>query len=160
MVGEIAMSYDIITDETVLHQVSEAVDDIKSPQVQSICAKLENFVFNPDNGAAGLAAIQLGVPLRIFAIAVPERKGFSRRKVLVMINPSIASSSSETDGENEGCLSEPGKRVWVERLKNIHVHYTDPRGISHLEDYTGFLARVYQHELDHLDGILLMDYEV
>lgn len=97
----------------------------------------------------GLAAPQVGV-LRRIAIVEFEDKYYE------LINPRILKSSGGVIGE-EGCLSVPGVRGKVKRPETITVTYLDRAGKRHKEEITGILARVFCHEIDHLDGILFVD---
>ncbi|MGI5919191.1 MAG: peptide deformylase [Christensenellales bacterium] len=97
----------------------------------------------------GLAAPQVGV-LRRIAIVEFEDKYYE------LINPRILKSSGGVIGE-EGCLSVPGVRGKVKRPETITVTYLDRAGKRHKEEITGILARVFCHEIDHLDGVLFVD---
>ena len=103
----------------------------------------------------GLAAPQVGRRLRLL-LAEDDRE--ERTKTIALVNPEIVSASGETDTFNEGCLSLPELFADVKRPVRIRVRYQDPDGREcELED-DGILARIVQHELDHLDGILFVDH--
>ena len=105
-----------------------------------------------DAYGVGLAAPQLGLLLRIFTYQV-EEEGAPR----VLVNPVIEWSSDETETESEGCLSLGEVTVPVERAVSIRVKGQEVDG-SELElELEGFPARVFQHEIDHLDGVLMID---
>lgn len=104
----------------------------------------------------GLAAPQIGKPFRVFLTRPAVQSG-----IRVFINPEIVAQSEElTDGvperENklEGCLSIPA--VWgaVRRSKTLTLTFRDEKGIEHTEDFSGFIATIIQHEVDHLNGVL------
>lgn len=99
----------------------------------------------------GLAAPQIGDNRRFFVAEFEE-------ELLVVINPVITKRSDETDREEEGCLSLPKLHVEVDRAREITVEYYDENGDQYEIDLEGFPARVFQHEMDHLDGKLLVDY--
>jgi peptide deformylase len=101
----------------------------------------------------GLAAPQIGVSKRIVVISI-EEKSFNR---LALINPSILHLSSDTDVMEEGCLSLPGINADVERPVEAVVRGTTKSGRLIEISATGLLARVLQHEIDHLDGVLFID---
>ena len=107
-----------------------------------------------DKGAA-LAANQIGLSMRFFVInknqKVPEGCP------LVIVNPVITSRSEETAIETEGCLSFPGYKRDVERSKAITVSYQGVEGWVDKVELTDWMARVFQHEIDHLDGKLFVD---
>ena len=99
----------------------------------------------------GLAANQVGVPLRIVVIQVPEQE------VLVLVNPVIV----ETKGERtviEGCLSVPGYQAEVTRAESVRVQARDRNGKLFRKRGTELLAQAMQHEIDHLNGVLYIDY--
>jgi peptide deformylase len=109
----------------------------------------------------GLAAPQVGLSIRLFLVDAssaadeePELENFKK----VFINPEIL----ETDGEdwimNEGCLSLPEIREDVERPDEVTIRYFDENFVEHKETYKGFAGRVIQHEYDHLEGVLFIDY--
>ena len=103
-----------------------------------------------DAPGVGLAGPQVGVLERIFVWEVGEEHG-------VLINPEIIESSSETEVAEEGCLSLPGIYYPVERAARVTVDASDLTGAQVLLEAEGLLARVCQHEIDHLDGVLFVD---
>jgi peptide deformylase len=102
----------------------------------------------------GLAAPQIGISRQI-AIMNPEPEDST--KLIKMINPRIVASSKETVKIDEGCLSVPGVRGDVERPERVTVAYQDEKGKEHTLEAEGLLARIVQHELDHLNGVLFID---
>jgi peptide deformylase len=76
---------------------------------------------------------------------------------VIMINPVIVGKGKETDVQEEGCLSLPGQTGKVERPLDITVKYTTIDGKDHLRKVSGYNARIIQHEIDHLDGVLFID---
>ena len=97
----------------------------------------------------GLAAPQVGVRRRIAIVEYND-------KLYELINPRILTSSGEAT-EEEGCLSVPGVRGLVKRPEQIKVEYIDREGKKHAKDIAGITARVFCHEIDHLDGVLFVD---
>lgn len=97
----------------------------------------------------GLAAPQIGLSYRVFAV--------SANPVLVMFNPIITDQSEETIIMEEGCLTFPNLFFKVKRPGSIKIRYTEPNGQIQNKTYTGMTARIIQHELDHLDGVLYID---
>ena len=97
------------------------------------------------NGLA-IAANQVGLPYRVFVIRGDE--------IITCFNPTIVDQSPETIVLEEGCLSFPGLFVKVKRPKKIKVRYTEPNAETVTQIFDGFTARVFQHELDHLNGIV------
>ena len=103
----------------------------------------------------GLAAVQIGQSIRL--AIVNKDADESLKEHLVIINPKIFSASSEIDTEEEGCLSIPGKTCLVPRHRKIKIRYTDVSGQEQKLKATGLFARVIQHEIDHLDGVLIIE---
>jgi len=106
---------------------------------------------------AGLAAPQIGVELRVVIFGVksnPRYPDVEEVPDTVLINPEIAPLSEEIEEGWEGCLSVPGMRGWVPRWRAIRYAGCDERGRRFEREVEGFHARVVQHEVDHLDGIL------
>jgi peptide deformylase len=106
---------------------------------------------------AGLAAPQIGVPLRVVIFGVtanPRYPGVEEVPDTVLINPQISVLSDEEEEGWEGCLSVPGLRGWVPRWRRLRYSGFDEKGKSFQREVEGFHARVVQHEVDHLDGIL------
>ncbi|MCR5077099.1 MAG: peptide deformylase [Prevotella sp.] len=120
------------------------------------------FETNTASDGIGLAAPQIGLPIRVVIIDLdvisdeyPEYKGFRK----AFINAHILEfDDSETDTIEEGCLSLPGIHEGVTRAKRIHVKYMDEEFNEHDEWVDGFLARVMQHEFDHIEGRMFIDH--
>lgn len=112
-------------------------------------------------GGIGLAAPQINVGYRIAIIEIEEtttRYGeIEKTPFDVYINPTITALPGDEAGYWEGCLSVPGMMGYVERPQHIRVDYTDQEGHPASLEAHGFLATVFQHEFDHLDGILYVD---
>jgi len=107
----------------------------------------------------GLAAPQIGILKRIFVISIaecPEARA-QLPQPLLLINPRIVESTGAEVGE-EGCLSFPGLSIELERAAKVRVEYQDLEGKPQVLETCGIVARAVQHELDHLDGILLLDH--
>jgi peptide deformylase len=134
-------------------------DELRSDEVQALIDDLIE-TRRAANGA-GLAANQVGVPLRI---AVAENDGRNPRypykpaiPLTLMVNPQVEPLGPETFEVNEGCLSVPDLRGNLTRLMNIRVRYLDREGGEHSEEKRGVTAGTFQHEVDHLDGVLFCD---
>ncbi len=110
-----------------------------------------------ENGV-GLAGPQVGIEKRILVALQMDDSDDNDAEPVVMINPEILDRSTQTWEYEEGCLSIPGIRGDVTRPEGIRVRYQDVDGTSHLIDIDGMFARVVQHEVDHLDGKLFIDY--
>ena len=106
--------------------------------------KLVKFMY--DNNGIGLAANQVGVPYRAFSMrAHPEN--------FVCFNPKIVQPGEQQIILEEGCLTYPGLSVKIKRPQHIRVRFATPNGEVRTDTFTGMTARIFQHELDHLDGI-------
>ena len=103
----------------------------------------------------GLAAIQVGYQLRIFVMDCSK----SREEYKVFINPKIISTSDETMTDFEGCLSAPGRQEEVKRYLRIVLNYQNEKGEENTKTFYNLEARCVQHEMDHLEGKLCIDYE-
>ena len=114
-----------------------------------------------DYGGIGLAAPQVYESIQLALIEISDENlrypGQGAQPLLILVNPKITVLDSELSGAWEGCLSVPELRGWVERPRKIRVDYLDLSGVSHAIEPEGFLATVFQHELDHLDGVLYLD---
>lgn len=103
----------------------------------------------------GLAANQIGVPVRVFAFMELNDNGvMSEAKPRVVFNPEITAWGGETIELEEGCLSFPGLIADIKRPKIIQVKYQDIRGDFHEATLDGLISRIWQHEIEHLDGKL------
>jgi peptide deformylase len=101
----------------------------------------------------GLAAPQIGESQRVIVVD-PHEEG---SEPFALINPKIVETSDETDRAEEGCLSIPGLREVVERAVRVSVEGLDPQGNPTRMDAEGLVARILQHEIDHIDGIVFID---
>jgi peptide deformylase len=114
-----------------------------------------------DSGGIGLAAPQINVGVRLAIIELPggpSRYGeIPAMPLTVFANPVIEIVDAAEAGYWEGCLSVPGLRGYVERPQHVRVRYQDLAGTRHSLELQGFPATVFQHEFDHLDGVLYID---
>ena len=137
--------------EPVLHARAAAVDAI-TPDIERLVEDMIETMYAAPG--IGLAAPQVGVPLRIFVVDVSVGRDVSQ--LIAMINPEFV----ERDGlqtEEEGCLSVPGFNATVVRPSRVVVTGLDRTGAPQQREATGLLARAFQHEMDHLDGTLFVD---
>lgn len=132
----------IVTDEKILRQMSKEVSKVDTKVLKDMEDTMKKF------DGIGISAIQIGVPQRVFLAGNPAQ---------VFINPKIKDKSSYTKVDWEGCLSCPGAHVRVRRSHSITIQYEDIEGKIIKRKFTGFDARVIQHELDHLNGFLIKD---
>lgn len=108
-------------------------------------------------GAAGLAANQVGIIKRVILID-RQSGGYDGPDYLAMVNPEILQESDEKETRAEGCLSIPTAWIQITRNKNTRVKYLDEQGKEQILDAEGLTARVIQHEIDHLNAKLIIDY--
>jgi len=132
-------------------------DEILEPNMQQFIADLVPFMYDEDG--IGVAAPQVGTNVAACIIgrdAIPRKYPFAGTD-LALINPTYIKISKKVQTENEGCLSVPGSHGPVRRAKDIEVTALDTNGDSITFEAHGFFARVIQHEIDHLNGILYID---
>ncbi len=142
----------------ILRSQAQTVDNIYSSQIQSLINNLLTTV-SAANGV-GIAAPQVAMSERLFIVASrpnPRYPNAPQMQPTAMINPQILAHSSDSVKGWEGCLSIPGIRGLVPRYQAIEVEYSDRTGKLHKQELTNFVARIFQHELDHLDGIVFVD---
>jgi peptide deformylase len=130
-----------------------------TPEIVQICNDMLETMLSLDN-AIGFAGPQLGVLLRIFVIR--EEKFLPNNEYYfgepeVIINPVLSNPSKELVSMSEGCMSLPGLHVEVVRPKSIHVRYQNIKGEFIEEELHDFRARMFMHENDHLNGVLIID---
>jgi len=133
-------------------------DELASPEMQAFIDDLIDTM-RAANGA-GLAANQVAEPLRIAAVEVDHNPRYPYKPSIpltVVINPVVEPLDDEVVVINEGCLSVPNLRGDVERHVNVRLRYLDRDGVAHDDVKRGLTAGTFQHELDHLDGILFLD---
>jgi peptide deformylase len=143
----------VIIPDSKLRLVSEPVKEITSEIRQLADDMLETMYDAP---GVGLAAIQIGVPVRMVTMDVSKSE--DERQPLVLINPEIVWASEEKRVYEEGCLSIPEYYEEVERPDRVRFRYMDLQGETVEQDADGLLATCVQHEIDHLNGVLFIDY--
>jgi len=104
----------------------------------------------------GLAAIQVGIPKRVIVLDIEKKEG--EKKPIFLVNPEIIDKSEKKSTYEEGCLSVPGQFAEIDRPEKCHVKYLDYYGEKKEIKAEGMLATCIQHEIDHLEGILFIDY--
>jgi peptide deformylase len=142
----------------VLRQIADVVEDIDSGSIRELIANLQATL--ADSQGVGLAAPQIGVSKRVIIVASRPTSRYPYAPLIpptVMINPSFAHLNETQEKGWEGCLSIPGIRALVPRYQDIAITYTDADGQAQATNLTGFVARVFQHEFDHLDGKVFLD---
>ena len=144
----------ILTEpDPILRQKSQPVDKVDDLTRKLMDDMLETMYLAP---GIGLAAIQIGVLKRIIVLDIskdPEKK-----EPMYFVNPVIVSTSKNNITYEEGCLSVPGQFAEIDRSDRCHVKYLDYNGNYKEFESEGLLATCIQHEIDHLEGILFIDY--
>jgi len=144
--------------EAVLRKKAKKVKDIADKKTQKLITDMIRSV--EKNSGVGLAAPQVFQSLQIMIIASKPNERYPHapyRMPFVLINPKVIKASKSKEKDWEGCLSIPGIRAKVPRHKKITVQYLTQNGENKTEKFEGFIARVFQHEFDHLKGLVYLD---
>ena len=136
-----------------LRLVSDPVDKV-GDEVRTLTEDMFETMYAAPG--IGLAAIQVGVPLRVVTMDLAKKD--QPKNPHVFINPEILWRSEEVSGYEEGCLSIPEFYEEVERPAHVRVRYLDLKGNAHEIEANGLLATCLQHEVDHLNGVLFIDH--
>ena len=144
-----------------------AIRQVPDPVLRAVCDPVARFdadlaalvqdMFETmyDAPGRGLAAPQVGETLRLFVMDATWKEGFHDPQAFV--NPRIIAASVETFTREEGCLSIPGRAVYVTRPAEVTLGWQDIDGTERAGTFDGFAAACVQHEIDHLDGVLCID---
>ena len=144
----------IITEPNkLLRQISRPVEKVGREERQLMDDMLETMY--AANGI-GLAAIQIGIPKRIIVMDISKEE--NKREPRYFVNPIILNKDKLKSTYEEGCLSVPDQFAEIDRPKNCDVEYLDYNGEKKFLKAEGLLATCIQHEMDHLEGILFIDY--
>lgn len=142
----------------VLRQKATPVENAADKEIQKLIDDLIATVKDADG--VGIAAPQVYQSKRLFILAShpnPRYPKAPKMKPTAVINPKIISHSGKTAKDWEGCLSIPGIRALVPRWQSVAVEFIDRKGKLVKRRFSGFVARIFQHETDHLDGIVFLD---
>ena len=143
----------IIEPDTILRKKSETLEKVDNELRGLMDDMLETMYAAP---GIGLAAVQVGILKRLIVIDISKDK--EKKNPLFLINPEIVSKSNKTSIYEEGCLSLPGYFAEIERPAECKIEYLNYEGKKSEIDANGLLATCIQHEVDHLNGILFIDY--
>jgi peptide deformylase len=143
----------IILPDKQLRLVSTTVEKVTA-EVRKLAEDMLETMY--DAPGIGLAAIQVGIPQRLITMDLAKKEGPPNPRVF--INPEITWSSEDLSVYEEGCLSIPEYYEEVERPAKVRVRFTDLDGKVHEEEADGLYATCIQHEIDHLNGVLFVDY--
>ena len=148
----------LLLGNPTLRKIAQPVVDIASNHTQSFLKDLLQFV--KDKNGMGIAAPQVGISESIFIMCSRPNARYPyapEMEPTVVVNPEFTWLSPETEKAWEGCLSVPGVRALVPRHTSIKVRFLSQLGDVIETEYSGFLARIFQHELDHLQGKVFLD---
>ena len=143
----------VIEPDPILRQKSESLEKVDDELRRLLDDMLETMYSAP---GIGLAAVQIGILKRLIVIDISKEK--EKKNPLFLINPEIISKSKNTSIYEEGCLSLPGHFAEIERPAECQIKYIGYDGKKKEIKANGLLSTCIQHELDHLDGKLFIDY--
>ena len=143
----------LIEPNEILRQKSLFVEKVDADLQKLMNDMLETMYAAP---GIGLAAIQIGVPKRIIVLDIAKKD--EPKNPIFFINPEIIEKSKKNSTYEEGCLSVPGQFAEIDRPEKCHIRYLDYHGEPKEIKAVGMLATCIQHEMDHLEGILFIDY--
>jgi peptide deformylase len=144
--------------QPVLREPVQAIVNPSDPAIQALIDEMLATVTAVDG--VGIAAPQVFEPLALFIVASRPNRRYPHApemKATAMLNPELLWASPETEPGWEGCLSIPGIRGPVQRHRRIRVRFLTREGDIREEAYEGFLARIFQHEFDHINGLVFLD---
>ena len=139
--------------DPILRQISQPVETVGIEEQQLMDDMLQTMLDAP---GIGLAAIQIGVPRRVIVLNISQEK--NKKNPMYFVNPVIKNKSNELSRYEEGCLSLKNVFVEVDRPNTCEVEYLDYNGEKRNLKCDGLLATCIQHEVDHLNGVLMVDY--
>ena len=143
----------ITVPDPILKQISSPIEKINVNE-KKLIKDLKDTMY--DANGIGLAAIQIGIPKRIVIVDVSKKD--EKRDLHCLINPKIKKFSDVRSTYEEGCLSIPNTFIQIERPKEIEIEYIDENGKKKNMQCSGLLSTCIQHEVQHCDGILIIDY--
>jgi len=153
----IAMCVTLVTepaDSLILRKESQPIKDPTNKLVKHLAKRMHATVNHPDQKGVGIAAPQVGINRRLILV---QRFDKAEKPFEAIINPEITAHSDSLHSLTEGCLSIPVIREEVSRPWSITVKYQDTTGKTITESVSGYTARIFQHEIDHLNGVLFND---
>ena len=143
----------IIEPDPILRKKSQSLENVDNDLRKLLDDMLETMYEAP---GIGLAAVQIGILKRLIVIDISKED--KKKNPLFLINPIITYKSKNTSSYEEGCLSLPGHFAEIERPSECHLEFLDYNGKKKKLEAQGLLATCIQHEVDHLNGILFIDY--
>ncbi len=144
-------------ENEVLRERSSEVLPRELKQYSDTVQDMLKYIKNPENGGVWLAAPQIGINKRIIVVSLMKDYDDETYRTIAMINPEIIEHSVEKCIDKEWCLSVPGESGDVERWLWVKLSFLDIEGKKYALKLTDLAARIVQHEIDHLDGVLFVD---
>jgi len=141
----------------ILRKISEIIKQNEFNTYIKLGHEMIKYIKNPDNRWVWLARPQIWYNKRLIVVSLLKDRDDENFTTIMMINPEIIQKSEENDCEDEWCLSVPWAKWKVERSKNIKVKYFDENKKEKILNLTWVSARIVQHEIDHIEGILFID---
>ena len=151
------MKIETWTENQILRARSEEISRIELNKYVKIWKQMIDYIKNPENNWVWLAAPQIWVNKRLVVVSLLNDYSDTYFNTVMMINPEILEYSEETDMDTEWCLSVPWKQAEIERALKIKLSYLDNKWRKITVNLEWLSARIVQHELDHLNWILLID---
>lgn len=145
-------------DNPILRKIAEPITKENWNKSVKLWKKMLKYIKNPDNWWIGLAAPQIWESIQLVVLWLPKTRDDESFKFLMMINPKILDFSKETCFDEEWCLSVPWVKETIERPKNIKVEFYDEKNTLKILILEWLQARIVQHELDHINWKLFIDY--
>lgn len=144
-------------DNDILRKVSTKIKDFELHTFKKIWNEMIKYLKNPKNAWIWLAWPQIWINKRIIAVWLPDNEEVDSYPIIYMLNPEILTLSENMIQSEEWCLSLPGLRWMVMRHDSLEVEWTDENKKKFKKKFSWFAARVIQHEIDHLNGIMICD---
>ena len=138
-----------------LKQISKPVDEV-TKEIQDLMDDMLDTMY--DAPGIGLAAVQIGVPLRVIVMDISWRNEEGIKEPLYFVNPEITVKTKNLSTYEEGCLSVPDQYAEIDRPEECEINFLDYNGKNAPLNAKGLLATCIQHEMDHLEGILFIDH--
>lgn len=144
-------------ENEILRTVSEEIKKSELDAYIKLWNEMIKYIKNPKNWWVWLAAPQIWHNKRLIVVSLLKNWDDENYKTIMMINPKILSHSTETEIENEWCLSLPWEKWKVERFKEVKISFIDDKKRENILYLTPTQSRIVQHEIDHINWVLFMD---
>jgi peptide deformylase len=144
-------------ENEILRTISDPIRQDEIRKYRSLADDMIKHIKNPANAWVGLAAPQIGVNKRLIVVSLMRDYEDEDYRTIAMLNPEIIEHADELCSDKEWCLSVPGETGEVERWSWVKVAFSNPDGKKYVMKLENLAARIVQHEIDHLDGVLFTD---